>query len=121
MTVPIGGVPYYYYDGVYYQGAEGGYQEVYPPQGAAISQAPGGAIEIQANGQIFYYAGGAFYVEQPDGTMLLVPAPLGAVVPELPPGATPTVLRGATVYQFNGVFYEPVFVNGVTQYETVAP
>jgi hypothetical protein len=117
----LGGTPYYYDDGIYYQAANGGYDEVYPPVGAGVPQLPDGAIEIDGNGQTYYYAGGAFYVQQPDGTFVTVPPPIGVVVPELPPGAAPVTLNGTVAYQFNGVYYEPVFVNGVTQYETVAP
>lgn len=121
LTLRIGGVPYYYDDGIYYQPVEGGYQEVYPPIGAAVPQPPDGAIEIDAGGQTYYYAGGAFYVQQPDGTYGIAPTPIGVVVPELPPGAIQVSVKGTVAYQFNGVYYEPVFVNGVTQYETFMP
>jgi len=121
ITLQIGGVPYYYDDGIYYQPVEGGYQEVYPPVGAAVPQPPDGSIEIYAGGQTYYYAGGAFYVQQPDGTYASAPTPLGVVVPELPPGAIQVSVKGTVAYQFNGVYYQPVFVNGVTQYETFMP
>jgi hypothetical protein len=121
LALHIGGVPYFYSDGIYYQPVDGSYQEVYPPVGAAVPQPPDGAIEIDAGGQIYYYAGGAFYQQQPDGTYAIVPTPIGAVVPELPPGATQVTVNGTVAYQFNGIYYEPTFVNGVTQYETFMP
>jgi hypothetical protein len=121
LTLQLGGVPYYYCDGIYYQPADGGYQEVYPPAGAAVPQPPDGAIAIDVGGQTYYYAGGAFYVQQPDGTYAVAPPPMGAVVPELPPGATQVSVNGTVAYQFNGVYYEPIFVNGVTQYQTFTP
>jgi hypothetical protein len=121
LTLQVGGLPYYYCDGIYYQPADGGYQEVYPPLGAAVPQPPDGAIAIEAGGQTYYYAGGAFYLEQPDGTFAIAPTPIGVVVPELPPGAIQVSVRGTIAYQFNGIYYEPVFVNGVTQYETFMP
>lgn len=121
LALQIGGVPYYYCGGIYYQPADGGYQEVYPPVGAAVPQPPDGAIEIVAGGQTYYYAGGAFYVQQPDGTYAIAPTPIGVVVPELPPGAIQVSVKGTVAYQFNGVYYEPTFVNGVTQYETFMP
>jgi hypothetical protein len=43
------------------------------------------------------------------------------VVPELPPGAIQVSVKGSVAYQFNGIYYEPIFVNGVTQYETFMP
>jgi hypothetical protein len=121
FSLQVGGVPYYYSDGIYYQPYDGGYQEVYPPVGADIAEPPDGSIEIDVGGQTYYYAGGAFYVPDANGIYDLVAAPIGAIVPELPPGAVQTVLNGVVAYQCNGVYYEPVFVNGVTQYETVAP
>jgi hypothetical protein len=121
LALQIGGVPYYYSDGIYYQPADSGYQEVYPPVGAAVPQPPDGAIEIDAGGQAYYYAGGAFYVQRPDGSYAIAPTPLGVVVPELPPGAIQVYVMGTVAYQFNGVYYEPVFANGVTQYETFMP
>lgn len=121
LALHLGAVPYYYSDGIYYQAVDGNYQEVYPPAGAVIPQPPDGAIEIVAGNQTYYYAGGAFYLQQPDGTFAVAPTPLGVVVPELPPGAVPVSVNGAVAYQFNGIYYEPVFVNGVTQYQTFLP
>ena len=121
LALQIGGVPYDYCDGIYYQPADGGYQEVYPPVGAEIPQLPDGALAIDVGGQTYYYAGGGFYAQQPDGTFALVPPPLGAVVPDLPPGAIQVSVNGTVAYQFNGVYYEPIFVNGVTQYQTFQP
>src|SRR5262249_4585237 len=64
LTLAVGGVPFYYFDGIYYQPAGDGYDEVYPPVGAIISQPPDGAIPVYANGVTYFYAGGAFYVQQ---------------------------------------------------------
>jgi len=121
LSFNIGAVPYYYSDGLYYQDINGGYQEVYPPVGAIIPQPPDGALQVFAGNQVYYYAGGAFYVWQPDGTYAIAPTPIGVLVPELPPGAVQVAANGTVAYQFNGVYYEPVFVNGVTQYETFMP
>jgi len=121
LTLNIGGAPYYYSDGIYYQPSQGGYQEVYPPAGADVPQPPDGAITVNAGGQTYYYAGGAFYLQQPDGTYAIAPTPLGVVVPELPPGAIQVTANGQIAYQFNGIYYRPVFVNGVTQYQTFQP
>ncbi len=120
-TVYIGGAPYYYADGIYYQPSAGGYQEVYPPAGAEVSQPPDGSIPIQVGDLVYYFAGGAFYAQQPDGMFAVVAPPIGAIVPDLPPGAVQTVINGTVVYQFNNVYYRPVFVNGVTQYQIFQP
>jgi hypothetical protein len=121
VPIMVGGAAWYYNDGIYYTPVDGGYQEMYPPVGAAVPQLPDGAMAIDFAGQEYYYAGGAFYQQQPDGTYATVPAPLGITVPEPPPGATQTMVNGQLVYQFNGVYYQPVFANGVTQYVIITP
>jgi hypothetical protein len=121
ISLQIGGAPYYYYDGIYYQQAPNGYQEVYPPVGAAIPQPPEGSVMVEAGGQAYYYAGGGFYLQQSDGTFRIAPTPIGVIVPELPPGAIEVSVNGRIAYQFNGIYYQPVFANGITQYQTFRP
>jgi hypothetical protein len=120
QTIVVNGAPYNYYDGVYYQPGPSGYAEVYPPVGAAVVTPPDGAIPVVAGNQTYYYAGGAFYVQQGD-QFVVAPPPIGVVVPELPPGAVQVVVNGQIAYQFNGIYYVPVFVNGVTEYQTFLP
>ena len=120
ISLFLGGVPYFYDDGIYYQQVGDDYQEVYPPVGAIIGQLPDGAIEIDADNSVYYYAAGAFYVQQ-DGGFVIAPTPIGVTVPELPPGAIPATVNNTVAYQFNGVYYQPLFVNGVTQYLTFLP
>lgn len=121
ISVAVNGAPYFYCNGIYYQSAPGGYEEVYPPVNAAVPEPPDGAIEVDAGGVTYYYAGGAFYLESSYGVYSVVPPPMGVVVPELPPGAVQVNVNGTIAYQFNNIYYEPVFVNGVTQYETFTP
>jgi hypothetical protein len=121
LSFNIGGLPYFYYGGVYYQQAPDGFEEVYPPVGAALPFPPDGAYPVVSYSITYYYAAGAFYVQQPDGTFVSIPPPLGVVVPELPPGSLPVNVNGVTLFQFNGTFYQPIFVNGVTQYQVVKP
>jgi hypothetical protein len=120
LSIRIGGRPYYYYEGVYYEPAPEGYSVVAPPVGATISSLPAGATGISINGTIYFYAGGAFYLQQPNG-FAVVPAPIGVTVAELPPGATPVVINGNTYYLGNGTYYFPVMQGGVTVYTTVKP
>jgi hypothetical protein len=120
ISLMVGGSPYYYDDGLYYQQAGDSYQEVYPPVGADVPELPDGAIAIDAGGQTYYYAGGAFYVQQDNGYNV-APPPIGVTVPELPPGAVQVAVNGGVAYQFNGIYYRPVFADGVTQYMTFMP
>jgi len=116
----VGGIPYFYDDGIFYQQAGDDYQEVYPPVGADVQDLPDGAVEIDAGNIAYFYAGGAFYVLQADG-YVIAPTPIGVTVPELPPGAVQVSYNGGVAYQFNGVYYRPEFVDGVTQYVTFQP
>ena len=120
LQIYVGGIPYFYDDGIYYQQAGDDYQEVYPPVGADVQDLPDGAIEIDAGNIAYYYAGGAFYVQQGDG-YVIAPTPIGVTVPELPPEAVQVSYNGGVAYQFNGIYYQPEFVDGVTQYVTIQP
>ncbi|MDB6031994.1 MAG: putative lipoprotein [Verrucomicrobiales bacterium] len=116
-TLMLNGSPYYYYDGIYYQPQPTGYQEVYPPVGAAITEPPDGAVPVAAGNNVYYFAGGAFYLQQ--GSQFVVASPpVGATVYELPPGSVQVVVNGQIAYQFDGLYYRPTFVNGVTMYTT---
>lgn len=120
LQIYVGGIPYFYDDGIFYQQTGDDYQEVYAPVGADVQDLPDGAIEIDAGNIAYYYAGGAFYVQQGDG-YVVAPTPIGVTVPELPPGAIEVSYNGGMAYQFNGIYYQPQFVDGVTQYVTFAP
>lgn len=120
LRLQVGVVSYYYDSGIYYQQADDGYQEVYPPTGAVVPELPDGAIAIEAGNLVYYYVGGAFYVQQAGG-FVIAPPPMGVTVPELPPGAVAVSINGNVAYQFNGIYYQPVFVDGVTQYTTFLP
>ena len=52
-TVQVGGVPYYYYDGYYYQSGPSGYMVVAPPaiQGQTVVQEQGNAMG--SNGMVY--------------------------------------------------------------------
>ena len=120
ISIVVGGSPYYYDDGLYYQPVADGYREVYPPVGADVPELPDGAVAIEAGNIMYYYAGGAFYV-QTDNGYNIAPPPIGVTVPELPPGAVQVSINNGIAYQFNGIYYRPVFVDGVTQYTPFMP
>lgn len=118
--VYVGGVPYFYDQGVYYQSSPSGYVVVSPPVGAIVPALPPGAETVVAGSTVFYYAAGAFYLPQPQGYLVVAP-PLGVTVTTLPPGAVPVVIRGAQYYQADGAYFLPVMEAGVTVYTTVQP
>lgn len=118
--VYVGGNPYYYDQGLYYQPGASGYVVVSPPIGAMVPQLPPGAEPIQAGAIEYYYAGGAFYVQQPQGFLVVTPPP-GISITTLPPGAAPVAINGTLYYQADGAYFLPMFQNGITVYTTVQP
>jgi hypothetical protein len=120
QPVVVNNTPYYYSDGMYYQQAPNGYQEVYPPVGAVVPTLPPGAIPIVLGYATYYYADGTFYTQE-GSQFAVVQPPVGITVPELPSGAVQVAVNGQIAYQFNGIYYMPIFINGVTQYTVVQP
>jgi hypothetical protein len=120
LSLSLGGRPYYYYEGVYFQPGPTGYVVVNPPVGAIVPELPPGAETVVVSGTVYYYAGGAFYFAQPNG-YAVVPPPLGVTVTTLPPGAVPVVINGNTYYSVDSVYYLPVMENGIIVYMTVRP
>jgi Family of unknown function (DUF6515) len=120
QTVFANNTPYYYSDGLYYQQAPNGYQQVYAPVGAIVPALPVGAVPIVIGYATYFYADGTFYVQEGNQFAVVQP-PLGITVPELPSAAVQVALNGQIAYLFNGVYYMPIFVNGVTQYTVVQP
>jgi uncharacterized protein DUF6515 len=120
VPLSVGGNPYYYYEGAYYQPQASGYVAVTPPIGAVVPQLPPGAEPVTLGQATYYYVDGAFYLPQAQG-LVVVPPPLGVTVSSLPPGATPVYIRGGLYYQANGVYYMPSIQGGGTVYTTVQP
>ncbi len=116
----VSGIPYYYYEGVYYEPQASGYIVVTPPIGAIVPELPPGAEAIYVGPTIYYYAGGAFYVQEAQGFLVVVPPP-GISVPYLPPGAVPATINGQFYYQGDGAYFMPVMQDGVTMYVTTQP
>ena len=120
LSIQVGGTPYYYYQGAYYEPESTGYVAVAPPVGAVVPAPPPGAEPVQVGPNVYYYAGGAFYVQQPQGFVVVAP-PLGVTVGDFPPGATPVYIHGILYYQANGVYYLPSMQGGTTVYTTTQP
>ena len=91
----VNGVPYYYYDGVYYAACPNGYVIVNPPMGAVVPAIPAGMIPVVVGSTTYYYAGGVYYLQQPNGYVAVSPpasviAPVQSVsVPVATPVAAP--------------------------------
>jgi len=120
VTLYVGGNPYDYYDGVFYQPSQSGYVVTTPPIGAVVPALPPGAEPIVVGSTVYDYAGGGFYVQQPQG-FVVVPPPIGVTVSYLPPGAVPVTLNGVLYYQADGVYFLPVMQDGSTAFTVVQP
>jgi hypothetical protein len=120
VQIGVGGTPYYYNEGVYYEPAPTGYVVVAPPLGAVVPELPPGVETIVTGDTMYFYAGGAFYVQGPQGYLVAAP-PLGVTVSMLPPDAVPTTIHGILYYLSRGTYFLPVMQNGVTVYMTARP
>jgi hypothetical protein len=120
LSIYVGGSPYYYDQGVYYESDPTGYVVVTPPLGATVPALPPGAEPVAVGSLIYYFAAGAFYQQQPQGFMVVTP-PLGVTVSVLPQGAVPVVIHGMQYYQAEGAYFMPNMQGGVTVYTTVQP
>jgi len=78
VSLSILGVPYFYFDGIYYQSYLDGYIVVRAPIGAAVRILPSGFIGFRYNQLTYYYVNHSYYlwnsvslryvvVEKPDG------------------------------------------------------
>ncbi|HEV8542504.1 MAG TPA: DUF6515 family protein [Verrucomicrobiae bacterium] len=117
ISLIVGGSPYYYYDGVFYQSNPSGFAVVIAPAGAVVPSLPSGAVASAVGNATYYYAGGAYYVAQGQ-SYAVVPPPVGITVTTLPPGATPISTARGLAYLAGGVYYLPTMQGGLTVYTT---
>lgn len=87
FTVRVGGVGYYYYDGLYYSKIGGDYVIVAPPIGAVVSTIPPDYQRVIINGIAYYTDNGIYYVYTRYGYQV-VPQPV-IVTQTVSPAATP--------------------------------
>jgi hypothetical protein len=110
--------PYYYYDGVYYLEATGGYTVVAPPTNITVKTVPDGTEKISLNDDVYYYFGGAFYVKTKD-SYKVVEAPDGAVITNIPDGGKEVEIDGNKYVEFNKTYYQPLTQDGKNMYQVV--
>jgi hypothetical protein len=116
--VAINNTQYYYYQGVYYQPMNGGYQVVPAPVNAAVPGLPSGYATINVGGTDYYYYGGIFYIFSQNGYMV-VKAPAGAIVANLPDGCEQVQMGDIAYLKYNNAYFQPIQYNGQNAYEVV--
>jgi hypothetical protein len=79
IRVVIGGLPYFYFSGVYYRPYASGYIVVSAPIGAFISSLPEGFIAFTIGLTTYYYVNDAYYIwDDMRGGYVVVEKPAGA-------------------------------------------
>jgi len=82
-TIWVGGVRYYYYDGLYYSYAgDGDYVVINPPMGAYVTTIPPDFQQVNINGRIYYTNGGVYYLLTEHHGFKVVPQPMVYVQPQ---------------------------------------
>jgi len=117
-VIAINNAQYHYYQGVYYQPVNGGYQVVAAPVNAVVPSLPQGFVIINLAGVNYYYFGGIFYVLS-DNRYTVVPAPSGAIVNDLPDGCEQVKYGTVTYLKYNNAYFQPIQYNGANAYEVV--
>ena len=79
LSIVVGGFPYFYFDGVFYQSFNSGYIVVSAPIGAFVSTLPDGFIAFSIGLATYYYLNNTYYVwdDSRDG-YVVVEKPAGA-------------------------------------------
>jgi len=87
LSIVIGGLRYYYCDGVFYRRHQRQYVVVAPPAGAVVTALPAGFVPVVINGVTYYVSNGVYYQYTPNG-YVVVPQPGATVMAQAPvPGA----------------------------------
>jgi hypothetical protein len=141
----LGGIPYYYYSGVYYRNyGESEYEVVDAPMGAVVSELPKGATVAMVNGEQFYEFNGTYYKEGTNSRNEVVytvvgkygeinntdgqqgnvtsnqPLRVGDIIYALPPNSKQVTIDGQTLFVSPDNFYlKQRTVDGVSSYEVV--
>ena len=127
VTITYGGLPYFYYSGIYYTTYNNQYVVVLPPRGFRIAVLPVGHVRVIVGPSIYYYHSGVYYVETSitttnveEGKYEVTQPPVGVVVSEISKDAEEVFIDGKIFYDYNDVLYKKVMDNqGNTTYEVV--
>jgi len=91
----IGGLEFFYWEGMFYRTAAGHYVVVPAPVGAVVTTIPPVAPPVVVDGVPYYSINGATYMQTTYGYQV-VPPPNVVVVNETPPPVTPAVVSVAS-------------------------
>ncbi len=128
-TVTLGGLVFFYADGIYYSRYNTGFMVVLPPIGLLVPILPLGYTVFQLRGVTYYYYADVYYiwdvhhsayrvVEVPEDDETYQP---GDVVDILPDGAYTVTIDGVQYYRFNGVYFLQSVQGARVVYVVVTP
>jgi hypothetical protein len=118
MRFMMGGLEFFFYNGIYYRNINGQYSVVPAPIGFRASVLPKDCFQFYMGKIPYYYYYGAYYTLI-NGKYEVVPAPVGAEVPGIPEGYKKIEAEGQTCYLFNGVKYKQIISDGQTWYQVI--
>jgi len=129
ITISLGGLLFYYADGIYYRHATSGFIVALPPVGLVVTSLPVGYTVFLYGGITYYYYADVYYVW--DGYRSgyrVVEAPLdtgayrpGDVVDFLPDGAYSVTINGRQYYRYYDLYFMQVIQDNRIIYIVVNP
>ncbi|HSM60896.1 MAG TPA: DUF6515 family protein [Longimicrobiales bacterium] len=120
VTVAVGGAPYYYHRGMFYQRHRHGYVVVAAPIGAVVMMPPPGHVIVMVERDPYAYYRGYFYRQRGPG-WVVVPGPPGAFVRRIPEGAVTRRVGNVEYKEYAGVYYRPAIRSGDRGWQVAEP
>ena len=113
ISISLGGLLFYYSDGIYYRHHSNGFIVILPPIGLLIPVLPIGYLSFHAYGGTYYYYADVYYiwdihhrayrvVEVPETGEPYQP---GTIVDTLPDGAYTVTIDGVQYYRYGEVYF----------------
>jgi hypothetical protein len=115
VAVPVGGVPYQYYGGAFYEPAPSGtgYVTTAAPVGAQVEAPPiDCTIVFGPEDEGYCYFQGAFFIyDESSDQYVVVEPPAGTSVAYLPPGYEEVTVADTEYMKLGGTYYRPYYEN----------
>ncbi|WP_345975941.1 DUF6515 family protein [Sulfurimonas sp. HSL3-7] len=129
MTLTLGGLLFYYSDGIYYRHHDSGFVVIVPPIGLIVPVLPPGYTVFSLHGSTYYYYADVYYVwdihhrayrvvEAPEAYERYQP---GDIVDTLPDGTYTVTIDGVQYYRYNGIYFMQAIQGERIVYIVVTP
>ena len=129
ITLSLGGILFYYADGLYYRHHDGTYIVTAPPVGLIVTNLPVGYTVFVYSGRTYYYYADVYYIwDTRYNGYRVVEAPLdyatyepGEIVDELPDGAYSVTINGVQYYRYADIYFMQAIQGDRIVYIVVTP